>query len=116
MRTLVTTLCLLSFFAVDARRTSAEDLPAPDFDRVSHADPAAHPHADEVCDGADNDFLSRVGADLQIPLDDAELSELLDPHRFVGRAPQQTREFLAEVVQPMFEGAGDLPEAKDLDV
>jgi adenylosuccinate lyase len=67
-------------------------------------------------DGADNDFLSRGGADLQIPLDDAELSELLDPHRFVGRAPQQTREFLAEVVQPILDGAGDLPAAKDLDV
>jgi adenylosuccinate lyase len=69
-----------------------------------------------LADGADNDFLDRVAADAAIPLDAAELAELLDPHRFVGRAARQTREFLAEHVQPVLAGAGELPEAKDLDV
>ena len=69
-----------------------------------------------LADGADNDFLDRVAADPEIPLDQAELEALLDPHRFVGRAPQQTREFLAEYVQPILEAAGDLPQARDLDV
>ncbi len=69
-----------------------------------------------LSEGADNDFLDRVAADDGVPLGRAELEALLDPHRFVGRAPQQTREFLAEVVEPVLAEAGDLPEAKDLDV
>jgi adenylosuccinate lyase len=67
-------------------------------------------------EGAENDFLDRVAADSRIPLERAELEALLDPHRFVGRAPQQVREFLAEYVQPVLDEAGELPEAKDLDV
>jgi adenylosuccinate lyase len=51
-----------------------------------------------------------------VPLDRGELDALLDPARFVGRAPQQVREFLGEVVQPILEEAGELPEARDLDV
>ncbi len=69
-----------------------------------------------LSEGADNDFLDRVAEDGEIPLDGSELRELLDPSRFVGRAPQQTREFLAEHVRTILEGAGDLPAAKDLDV
>jgi adenylosuccinate lyase len=66
--------------------------------------------------GQPNDFLARLAADDAVPLDSEELEALLDPHRFVGRAPQQVREFLAEKVRPVLEAAGDLPEAKDLDV
>jgi adenylosuccinate lyase len=67
-------------------------------------------------DGGDNPFLELVADDPGVPLDRAELESLLDPARFVGRAPQQVREFLAEHVQPVLEGAGELPEATDLDV
>jgi adenylosuccinate lyase len=69
-----------------------------------------------LAEGADNDFLDRVAADDEVPLDRAELEALLDPERFVGRAPQQTREFLTEVVEPVLAEAGDLPESQDLDV
>jgi len=67
-------------------------------------------------EGADNPFLELVAEDPAIPLDHGELEALLDPARFVGRAPQQVREFLAEVVRPVLEEAGELPEAADLDV
>ena len=67
-------------------------------------------------EGASNPFLDLVAADPQVPLDRAELDALLDPARFIGRAPQQVREFLAEHVQPILDGAGELPQAKDLDV
>jgi len=67
-------------------------------------------------EGAENDFLDRVAGDSEVPLNSAELEALLDPHRFVGRAPEQAREFLDEVVRPVLDTAGDLPEAKDLDV
>ena len=67
-------------------------------------------------EGADNPFLDLVAEDQAVPLDHGELEALLDPARFVGRAPQQVREFLAEVVQPVLVEAGELPEAKDLEV
>jgi adenylosuccinate lyase len=67
-------------------------------------------------DGGANPFLALVAEDAEVPLDRSELDALLDPARFVGRAPQQVREFLAEHVQPVLDEAGELPQAKDLDV
>jgi adenylosuccinate lyase len=69
-----------------------------------------------LSEGAANDFLARVARDPEVPLNGDELAELLDPVRFVGRAPQQVREFLAEEVRPLLEGVTGLPEAKDLEV
>ncbi len=69
-----------------------------------------------LTDGGTNPFLGLVADDLEVPLDRSELDALLDPARFVGRAPQQVREFLAEHVKPVLDEAGELPEAKDLDV
>ncbi len=69
-----------------------------------------------LTDGGANPFLGLVADDAAVPLDRSELDALLDPARFVGRAPQQVREFLAEHVQPILEDAGELPEARDLDV
>ncbi len=40
------------------------------------------------------------------------LDELLDPSRFVGRAPEQVDEFLREEVDPLLEAAGDVPDAR----
>ena len=67
-------------------------------------------------EGADNDFLDRVAGDPAIPLDRAQLEALVDPRRFVDRAPEQVREFLAGHVAPVLAVAGDLPEAMDLEV
>ncbi len=66
--------------------------------------------------GGANPFLDLVAADPGVGLTRSELEDLLDPARFVGRAPQQVREFLAEVVRPVLDAAGELPESKDLDV
>jgi len=69
-----------------------------------------------LSDGADNPFLDLVADDPEVPMDRGELEALLEPARFVGRAPEQVREFLAEVVRPILEEAGELPKAKDLEV
>ncbi len=69
-----------------------------------------------LSDGADNPYLALVADDPEVPLDRSEFEALLDPARFVGRAPEQVREFLAEVVRPVLAEAGELPEARDLDV
>jgi adenylosuccinate lyase len=67
-------------------------------------------------EGGANPYLDLVAADPKVPLDRAELKALLDPGRFVGRAPEQVREFLDEHVKPILDAAGELPEARDLDV
>jgi len=69
-----------------------------------------------LSDGADNPFLDLVADDPEVPMDRVELEALLDSSRFVGRAPEQVREFLAEHVRPILAEAGELPEAKDLEV
>ncbi len=78
-----------------------------------HARAAARAVLEE---GGENPFLDLVAADPAVPIDDRELAALVEPARFVGRAPQQVREFLDGHVRPLLETAGDLPEAKDLDV
>ena len=63
-----------------------------------HSIAAARAMKDE---GRANDMLDRLAADpaFGVPLDD--LRAALDPHRFVGRAPEQVDEFLDEVVAPL---------------
>lgn len=78
-----------------------------------HARAAAHRM---LAEGGENPFLDLVAEDPLVPLDGAELGELLDPGRFVGRAPEQVAAFLEEHVEPLLESAGELPEASDLEV
>jgi len=78
-------------------------------------------HAREAADailvqGRENPYLELVAADSAIPLGREELNALLNPSRFVGRAPAQVREFLETHVTPLLEEAGELPEARDLEV
>ena len=53
-------------------------------------------------DGAShNDLLDRIAADNTFGMGRDELERAMDPRRFVGRAPEQVDEFLAEVVEPL---------------
>jgi adenylosuccinate lyase len=67
-----------------------------------HSIAAARAMKDE---GTPNDMLERLARDpgFVIPMDD--LREALEPSRFVGRAPEQVDEFMAEVVDPILHGA-----------
>jgi adenylosuccinate lyase len=78
-----------------------------------HARAAARAVLEE---GAANPFLELVAEDPEIPLDRTALAPLLDPARFVGRAPEQVRELLEEHVRPLLEAAGELPAARELEV
>ena len=52
-------------------------------------------------EGLANDLLARLANDPAVPFTEQELKELIgDGSEFVGRAPQQTDEFLDEVVIP----------------
>lgn len=50
-----------------------------------------------------NDLLERIAGDPAFGLSLPELETVLDPARYVGRAPEQTEEFLREEVAPVLE-------------
>jgi len=52
-------------------------------------------------DGEAPDLLERIAGDPSFHLSAAELRELTDANRFVGRAPQQVDRFLASWVEPV---------------
>ena len=62
-----------------------------------HAQAAA---ANVKQNGGENDFLARLAQDEHFSKLDLNLKELMDPLRYVGRAPEQTKEYLAECVKP----------------
>jgi len=49
--------------------------------------------------GGENDLLARLAGDAMFA--GIDLSDALDPAKFVGRAPQQVDEFISEVVEPI---------------
>ncbi|MFN3150934.1 adenylosuccinate lyase [Bremerella sp.] len=50
-------------------------------------------------EGLDNDMLARIQADPAFPAFDAK--EILEPLKYVGRAPEQVDDFLADIIQPI---------------
>jgi adenylosuccinate lyase len=53
--------------------------------------------------GKDNDLLERLANDPAIGMTRAEIEAILDVKAFVGRAPEQVVEFIAEDIQPVLE-------------
>jgi len=54
-----------------------------------------------------NDMLERLAGDPMFGLTTEDIARLLDPARYVGRAPQQVDEFLAEAVGPALAAADE---------
>ena len=54
-------------------------------------------------EGKENNLLELIAADPSFNLTLEELQACMDPSKYVGRAPQQTAEFLAEVIQPILD-------------
>ncbi len=52
-------------------------------------------------EGVSSDLLERIAADPAFGLGAAELDDLMAPHRFVGRAPEQVARFLEDRVTPL---------------
>lgn len=71
--------------------------------------------ADEVkIHGKENDLIKRLSADPAFA--NIAIEELLDPASFVGRAPEQVEEFIAEWVDPIQAGYGNQPFSQELRV
>ncbi len=58
-------------------------------------------------------FRARVAADARFGVSAEELAAFTRPEALVGRAPQQVRAYLAEVVDPLLEQFAGVGEAKD---
>lgn len=69
-----------------------------------HSIAAARAMKDE---GKSNDMLERLARDPAFPVPSDDLAAVTDASRFVGRAPQQVEEFLAEVIAPILIAAGE---------
>ncbi len=54
-------------------------------------------------EGLDNDLISRIINDDAFNLSKEEILEIIDPTKFVGRAPSQVVEFIDEYVTPIIE-------------
>lgn len=52
-------------------------------------------------EGLENDLIKRIAADPSFGLSLDELSQILNPSHFVGRAPEQTEEFIKDVIHPI---------------
>ncbi len=61
-----------------------------------------------VKEGEDNPFLDMIASDPAFGLSREELKDILEPRRFVGRAPQQVEEFLEKELFPALEPYRDL--------
>jgi len=51
-----------------------------------------------------NDLLERLARDKSFGVKTKDLEGVIDPKRFVGRAPEQVDEFLRDVITPLFAG------------
>ena len=59
-------------------------------------------------EGKPNDLLERIAADQAFGTTMEELQSIMNPRNFVGRAPEQVTEFLAEVIQPILDENKDV--------
>jgi adenylosuccinate lyase len=66
---------------------------------------------------AQNDLLARIGADPLFSAIHDSLGALLDPQLFVGRAPQQVTEFIAEDIVPILsQFRSEIASATEVDI
>ena len=63
-------------------------------------------------EGLDNDLIERIINDKSFNLSKDEIISIIDPIKFVGRAPSQTTEFIEEYVDPIIAAN---PEAVKID-
>lgn len=63
-------------------------------------------------EGGENDLLSRIAGDPIFGVTLEELNAIVSPEKYVGRAPQQTEEFLRDTVEPAIAAYRSVPEEK----
>lgn len=66
-------------------------------------------------EGKPNDLMERIKNDSHFTAVHAKLDTMMDPKLFVGRAPQQVDEFLAECIDPILFANKDLLAVSSVD-
>lgn len=64
--------------------------------------------AEEMRQGRENDLVKRIANDPMFGISEEEINEMLIPSKYVGRAPEQTAEFLDEFIRPVLEANKDM--------
>ena len=59
-------------------------------------------------EGLENNLVDLIAGDPSFGMSKSEIEALLEPKNFVGRAPEQTEEFLEEVVRPILDANRDV--------
>ena len=59
-------------------------------------------------EGGKNDLVDRIAADPAFNMTKEEIMSAMKPENFVGRAPEQTADFLNEVIKPILDENKDL--------
>ena len=59
-------------------------------------------------EGMENNLVDLIAGDPSFGMSKSEIEALLEPKNFVGRAPEQTEEFLEEVVRPILDANRDV--------
>lgn len=59
-------------------------------------------------EGGKNDLIDRIAADPAFMMTKEEILAVMKPENFIGRAPEQTSDFLNETVKPILEANKDL--------
>lgn len=54
-------------------------------------------------EGLNNDLIDRIIADGGFGLTENEIKDIIDPNKFIGRAPSQVEEFIEEYINPILE-------------
>ena len=63
-------------------------------------------------EGLNNDLIERIIADESFNLSKEEILAIIDPQKFVGRAPSQVVEFIEEYVEPIIKENKDALDIK----
>lgn len=58
-------------------------------------------------EGLNNDLVDRIAADESFNMSKEEIVEILKPENFIGRAPEQTEDFINEFINPVLEKYND---------
>lgn len=67
-------------------------------------------------EGEENDLCERIAADPEFGMSAEQIRAVLKPELFIGRAPQQVDEFIAEFVDPILANETDIVENAELKV
>ena len=59
-------------------------------------------------EGKPNDLIERIIADETFNIDEEKLRSVLKPENYIGRAPEQTEEFIRDYIMPIIEENKDL--------